>query len=103
MLDPFAGGGAIPLEAMRLGCDVTAMDINPVAWFILKCTLEYPQKLAGQSRRLPEFALADPRVHGSLLEGQGLQGGQAADLPGTNGPRQREREYNWATCPRMIR
>ena len=38
VLDPFAGGGAIPLEAMRLGCDVTAMDINPVAWFILKCT-----------------------------------------------------------------
>ena len=31
VLDPFAGGGAIPLEAMRLGCEVTAMDINPVA------------------------------------------------------------------------
>ena len=29
VLDPFAGGGAIPLEAMRLGCEVTAMDINP--------------------------------------------------------------------------
>src|SRR5262245_44358978 len=39
VLDPFAGGGAIPLEAMRLGCEVTASDINPVAWFILKCTL----------------------------------------------------------------
>src|SRR5690606_28218407 len=37
VLDPFAGGGAIPLEAMRLGCEVTAIDINPVAWFILKC------------------------------------------------------------------
>ena len=36
MLDPFAGGGAIPLEAMRLGCEVTASDINPVAWFILR-------------------------------------------------------------------
>ena len=47
VLDPFAGGGAIPLEAMRLGCEVTAMDINPVAWFILKCTLDYPQRLAG--------------------------------------------------------
>ena len=31
VLDPFAGGGAIPLEAMRLGCEVTASDINPVA------------------------------------------------------------------------
>ena len=59
VLDPFAGGGAIPLEAMRLGCEVTAMDINPVAWFILKCTLEYPQKLAGQTLPLPGFALED--------------------------------------------
>ena len=59
VLDPFAGGGAIPLEAMRLGCEVTAVDINPVAWFILKCTLEYPQKLAGQKLPLPAFALAD--------------------------------------------
>lgn len=59
VLDPFAGGGAIPLEAMRLGCEATAIDINPVAWFILKCTLEYPQKLAGQTRPLPEFVLHD--------------------------------------------
>jgi adenine-specific DNA methylase len=48
VLDPFAGGGAIPLEAMRLGCDVTASDINPVAWLILKCTLDYPQQFAGK-------------------------------------------------------
>ena len=59
VLDPFAGGGAIPLEAMRLGCEATAVDINPVAWFILKCTLEYPQKLAGQTRPLPDFILQD--------------------------------------------
>jgi adenine-specific DNA methylase len=59
VLDPFAGGGAIPLEAMRLGCEVTAADINPVAWFILKCTLEYPQKLAGKTHPLPEFILGD--------------------------------------------
>lgn len=59
VLDPFAGGGAIPLEAMRLGCETTAMDINPVAWFILKCTLEYPQKLAGQKQPLPDFVLED--------------------------------------------
>jgi len=57
VLDPFAGGGAIPLEAMRLGCEATAADINPVAWFILKCTLEYPQKLAGKTWPLPEFIL----------------------------------------------
>src|SRR5262245_9470472 len=57
VLDPFAGGGAIPLEAMRLGCEVTAVDINPVAWFILKCTLEYPQKLAGKTLPLPKFTV----------------------------------------------
>ncbi len=59
VLDPFAGGGAIPLEAMRLGCEVTAADINPVAWFILKCTLEYPQKLAGKTHPLPDFIRED--------------------------------------------
>jgi len=59
VLDLFAGGGAIPLEAMRLGCEATAVDINPVAWFILKCTLEYPQKLAGKTHPLPGFILSD--------------------------------------------
>ncbi len=44
LLDPFAGGGAIPLEALRLGCEVEASDLNPVAVLILKCTVEYPQK-----------------------------------------------------------
>ena len=44
VLDPFSGGGSIPLEALRLGCETYAMDYNPVATLILKCTLEYPQK-----------------------------------------------------------
>ena len=79
VLDPFAGGGAIPLEAMRLGCEVTAIDINPVAWFILKCTLEYPQKLAGQKRPLPDFVSARPRVHGGISQGPGTQGRDIAD------------------------
>lgn len=57
VLDMFAGGGAIPLEAMRLGCEVTANDYNPVAWFILKCTLEYPQRLAGKAYPLPDLNL----------------------------------------------
>ncbi|WP_034913414.1 DUF1156 domain-containing protein [Accumulibacter sp.] len=72
VLDPFAGGGAIPLEAMRLGCDVTAVDINPVAWFILKCTLEYPQKLAGQTRSLPPFALQDAAFMADYFKARGL-------------------------------
>ncbi|MGO9814095.1 MAG: DUF1156 domain-containing protein [Isosphaeraceae bacterium] len=71
VLDPFAGGGAIPLEAMRLGCEAMAIDINPVAWFILKCTLEYPQKLAGQTRPLPTFALKSPEFMEAFLKGSG--------------------------------
>ena len=44
VLDPFGGRGAIPLEALRLGCETHACDLNPVAVLIQKCTLEYPQK-----------------------------------------------------------
>ncbi len=44
VLDPFAGGGAIPLEALRLGCEAYANDLNPVAHIIELCTLVYPQK-----------------------------------------------------------
>ncbi|MCJ7543602.1 MAG: DUF1156 domain-containing protein [Phycisphaerae bacterium] len=44
VLDMFAGGGAIPLEALRLGCEAYAMDLNPVAYIIELCTLVYPQK-----------------------------------------------------------
>jgi adenine-specific DNA methylase len=74
VLDPFAGGGAIPLEAMRLGCEVTAVDINPVAWFILKCTLEYPQNTAGQTLPLPTFILKDRDFMESYYKARGLKG-----------------------------
>ena len=40
VVDPFAGGGSIPLEALRLGCDAFASDLNPVACLILKTMLE---------------------------------------------------------------
>lgn len=43
VLDMFAGGGAIPLEALRLGCEAYALDLNPVAHIIELCTLVYPQ------------------------------------------------------------
>ena len=51
LLDPFAGGGAIPLEGLRLGCEVEASDLNPVAVLILKCTVEYPQRFGQPDRR----------------------------------------------------
>lgn len=44
LLDPFSGGGAIPLEAARLGCKTIANDYNPVAYLILRATCEFPQK-----------------------------------------------------------
>jgi adenine-specific DNA methylase len=69
-LDPFAGGGAIPLEAMRLGCQVTASDLNPVAWFILKCTLDYPQQFAGKKWPLPSFVRQWPDFIEDFIAGK---------------------------------
>jgi putative DNA methylase len=54
VLDMFAGGGAIPLEALRLGCEAYALDLNPVAHIIQLCTLVYPQK----------YGKPDPTAHG---------------------------------------
>ncbi len=48
-LDPFAGGGAIPLEAQRLGLEAHAHDLNPVAVMINKAMIEIPPRFAGQS------------------------------------------------------
>lgn len=44
IVDPFAGGGSIPLETIRLGLPVIANDLNPVAYICLKGTVEYPAK-----------------------------------------------------------
>jgi putative DNA methylase len=56
VVDPFAGGGSIPLEALRLGCDTFASDLNPVACVILKIMLEeiprYGLELAMELRRV---------------------------------------------------
>ena len=77
VLDPFAGGGAIPLEAMRLGCEAVASDLNPVAWFILRCTLHYPRLLAGQERPLPDFALRDREFMTAFLKAHGVKNKKA--------------------------
>ena len=61
VLDLFAGGGAIPLEAARLGCESHALDYNPVAHLIELCTLVYPQTfgpgLANDFQRWSEVVL----------------------------------------------
>ncbi len=56
VVDPFAGGGSIPLEALRLGCETFASDLNPVACLILKVMLEdiprHGPELAEELRRV---------------------------------------------------
>ena len=74
VLDPFAGGGAIPLEVMRLGGSATAADINPVAWLILKCTLDYPRRLTGKVLALPEFVRTDRAFIEAFLKAKGFKG-----------------------------
>ena len=70
VVDPFAGGGSIPLEALRLGCETFASDLNPVACLILKVMLEdIPRhgaglaeelrKAGGEIKRQAERELAD--------------------------------------------
>jgi putative DNA methylase len=61
VLDSFAGGGSIPLEALRLGAEAYAVEYNPVAYLILKATVEYPQRyghrLIGEVKRWGEWVL----------------------------------------------
>ena len=68
--DPFAGGGAIPLEAQRLGLESYASDLNPVAVLINKAMIEIPPKFAGQPPVNPEAR------HGRMALGQQWRGAQ---------------------------
>jgi putative DNA methylase len=56
ILDPFAGGGSIPLEAQRLGLEAHASDLNPVAVLINKALIEIPPKFAGRPPAFPATA-----------------------------------------------
>jgi len=68
--DPFAGGGALPLEAQRLGLEAYASDLNPVAVLINKAMIEIPPKFAGQPPVNPD---AQSSKHLSTWQGaQGL-------------------------------
>lgn len=69
--DPFAGGGALPLEAQRLGLEAHASDLNPVAVLINKAMIEIPPKFAG--RRPVNPASRKQTAHGGSWRGaQGL-------------------------------
>jgi adenine-specific DNA methylase len=65
VIDPFSGGGSIPLEALRLGCETYANDLNPVAVLIEKCTLEYPQKYG---RKVVEGTFGEKEVNPLLAD-----------------------------------
>lgn len=66
VLDPFAGGGSIPLEAQRLGLDARASDLNPVAVLINKALIEIPPRFADQP---PVHPKADVRTRWRGAEG----------------------------------
>lgn len=67
VLDPFAGGGAIPLEAQRLGLEAHASDLNPLAVLINKALIEIPPKFAGLPPMFP--GAADTRGGWARAEG----------------------------------
>ncbi len=71
ILDPFAGGGTIPLEAQRLGLEAHGSDLNPVAVLINKALIEIPPKFAGRPPVFP--GLANSRI-GSWEGATGLAG-----------------------------
>ena len=66
--DPFAGGGALPLEAQRLGLEAHASDLNPVAVLIDKAMIEIPPKFAGRPPVNPEARPGGPSDRASLIE-----------------------------------
>src|SRR5690606_15901816 len=89
VLDPFAGGGSIPLEAQRLGLRAYASDLNPVPVLINKALIEIPPKFAGRPPVNPE----------SRGEGSGKGKGKKAkalveqDWPGATGLAEDVRYY----------
>ena len=73
LLDPFAGGGAIPLEAQRLGLEAHAHDLNPVAVTINKAMIEIPPRFAGK-------APVNPDAQVSAMRGWSRAQGLAEDV-----------------------
>lgn len=72
--DPFAGGGALPLEAQRLGLEAYASDLNPVAVMINKAMIEIPPKFAGQAPVNPQARTSDKLIARAADEWRGAQG-----------------------------
>ena len=70
--DPFAGGGALPLEAQRLGLEAHASDLNPVAVLINKAMIEIPPRFAGQAAVNPAVLQEKSLIERGWTGAQGL-------------------------------
>ena len=82
--DPFAGGGALPLEAQRLGLEAHASDLNPVAVLINKAMIEIPPRFAGRPPVNPEArASISAQVHPIRKSPCWERGRPARTRPGT--------------------
>ena len=81
VVDPFAGGGSIPVEALRLGCDAFASDLNPVACLINKVMLEDIPRYGNADFTLKDDEGKDMAVHGlaNALRHVGAQIKKAAE------------------------
>ena len=95
--DPFAGGGALPLEAQRLGLEAHASDLNPVAVLINKAMIEIPPKFAGQAPVNPQSRQQTLTTQGgtpSPSEGEGRDEGETPGFwPGAQGLAEDVRYY----------
>ena len=88
--DPFAGGGALPLEAQRLGLESYASDLNPVAVLINKAMIEIPPKFAGKPPVNPETRKRDRKLFEQDVEGRAGAGRGRALLRPVDARRGRE-------------
>jgi putative DNA methylase len=89
--DPFAGGGALPLEAQRLGLEAYASDLNPVAVLINKAMIEIPPRFAGKPPVNPEARKEWRGVRKAWEEGDALSSGRSephADHASSQVPKQ---------------
>jgi putative DNA methylase len=110
ILDPFGGGGAIPLEAQRLGLKALSGDLNPVAVLIQKAMIEIPPRFAGRPPVHPDIAkdlstweraqglAADVEVYGRWMrdEAEAAIGHLYPDATGPNGKRLTPIAWIWA-------
>ncbi len=110
VLDPFAGGGAIPLEAQRLGLKALSGDLNPVAVLIQKAMIEIPPRFAGRAPVHPELRseigtweraqglAADVEAYGRWMreEAQRRIGHLYPDATGPNGEKLTPIAWIWA-------